>query len=100
MRRAGRVSRRQPLDWGALRPYFPRVLPWLLGALFVYVFVNFFIASSHLPRSRNGAAAPMTPERTQWTLRAFSGHWMLFYLAPALFFGFVPKDARPPKERA
>ena len=86
------VSRRQPLDLAALRPYFPRVVPWLVGAFFVYMVVNFVVATSHLPQRGRGSSVPLTPDQVRWTLRAFSGHWMLFYLAPALFFGFVPKE--------
>ena len=26
---------------------------------------------------------------------AFSGHWLIFYAMPAIFFTFVPADARP-----
>jgi len=86
------------LRWRELLAYFP---PWarvLATLLFLYVGVNFFVAISHLPTGATVTMGePVTPERARYTVRAFSGHWLVFYGLPTLFFLFVPRDARPPE---
>lgn len=88
---------RQRLQWRQLLPYFPAPVRWLGIGLFVYAFVNFFIATSHMPSASHSVPGGAdSAETMRWTVRAFSGHWMLFYLMPTLFFGFVPEQGRLP----
>lgn len=59
----------------AVKAAFAGCPPWMLvaaGFLFVYALVNFFI--SDVPRGASSLSA--SPPRA---LRAFSGHWMMFY---------------------
>ena len=97
----GRIGRaRSRLRTNELKPYFP---PWAftLGAiLFAYAIVNFFLAGSHLPSSHHVRATPVSLEQARYTVRAFSGHWMIFYAVPALFFTYVPASARPAESSA
>jgi hypothetical protein len=83
---------------GDLVPYFPRWAPMLAIALLIYVAFNFASATSHLPHRHQAppADAASAHEIDIYTIRAFSGHWLLFYAAPALFFLFVPSSAAPP----
>ena len=84
---------RAQLRWRELIGYIPVwVLP-LVVMLFAYVMVNFFLATSHLPQ--RGATTTESPAQAMYTVRAFSGHWLIFYALPTLFFTFVPADARP-----
>jgi hypothetical protein len=82
---------------GELRPYFPRWVPVLAVALAVYVVFNFANATSHLPQRHQPPPtdAASAHEIEVYTSRAFSGHWLLFYAVPALFFLFVPSSAAP-----
>lgn len=73
--------------------YVPVWVPPLVVVLFAYVMVNFLLATSHLPA--RGAATVPSPAEATYTVRAFSGHWLIFYALPTLFFTFVPRDARP-----
>lgn len=50
----------------------------------------------HWPRVRQTQI--LTAVQAVYTTRAFSGHWLVFYTLPALFFLFVPADARPATE--
>jgi hypothetical protein len=88
--------RRRRLRWRALRPYFPRWVPLLVALLFVYTLGNFF--SSVLRIAGKGSGAGMTDVHMIYIVRAFSGHWLLFYALPTLFFAFVPWSAKPPAE--
>jgi hypothetical protein len=84
--------RSEPSRLGELRTYFPT---WALGlavACFSYTFVNFFLATGHLSSSHGGS---LSAEEAMYTVRAFSGHWLVFYLLPTLYAGFVPADAYP-----
>ena len=86
------------LLWRQLLRFMPR---WALVAapvLFVYAGLNFLLAMSHLPeRTENaiGGSTMGTREERLYTARAFSGHWLVFYGLPSLFFLFVPPAARP-----
>ena len=88
--------KRSSLRWREMLPYFPTWVPPLFGLLFGYAIVNFLLAISHLPPK--GATGPLTAAQALYTVRAFSGHWLVFYALPTLFFLFVPADARPPAE--
>ena len=85
--------KQRQLRWRELLPFFP---PWAAPAvvlLFAYVMANFFLSISHLPPKGSGTL--LTDAQAMYTTRAFSGHWLIFYTLPALFFAFVPADARP-----
>ena len=84
---------RARLRWRELMAYVPGWVPPLVVLLFAYVMVNFLLATSHLPS--RGVAGAESPEEAIYTVRAFSGHWLIFYALPSLFFTFVPADARP-----
>ena len=88
--------KRSSLRWREMLPYFPTWVPPLFGLLFGYAIVNFLLAISHLPPK--GATGPLTAAQALYTVRAFSGHWLMFYSLPTLFFLFVPADARPHAE--
>lgn len=76
------------LRWRELLPYFPKWVAPLAVLLWAYVFVNFFLSIQHLPpRGASGQTDPV------FLARAFSGHWLVFYLLPTLFFMYVPRDA-------
>lgn len=96
--RVGRASSR--LRWRELRPYFPQWTVTLGAILFAYALVNFLLSVSHLPPSHRGPHVPVTLEQARYTVRAFSGHWMIFYAVPAMFFAFVPSAARPAESSA
>ncbi|HEX6537332.1 MAG TPA: hypothetical protein VF041_22310 [Gemmatimonadaceae bacterium] len=91
-----RWQRKGQLRWRQLLPYFPVWVRVAAPALMAYTMANFFAASSHLPSggelSTNSASAA---EEQVYTLRAFSGHWLIFYALPALFFMYVPAEAGP-----
>ena len=93
-RRGAFGLKQRRLRWGALRPYFPRWVPPLVALLFVYVLGNFFFSVLHMPTK--GSRTPLTDAHMVYMVRAFSGHWLIFYTLPALFFAFVPWNARPP----
>ncbi len=89
---------RTPWGFFADRPAW---VQWLAGAAFIYTFFNFFTAfqSGGTPDIRNGeyvlhnhgriirhlTEAEYHQERAR-VARGFSGHWLLFYLIPALYF--------------
>ena len=95
-RRGAFGLKQRRLRWRALRPYFPRWVAPLLALLFVYVLGNFFFSVLHMPTK--GSGTPLTDAHMVYMVRAFSGHWLIFYALPALFFTFVPWKARPPAE--
>jgi hypothetical protein len=93
--RQGRWSYRT--QWSALRPYVPRWAYPIGIVLAVYKFVNFFLATSHLPQ-RGRPVSPVSVSAHDiaiYTIRAFSGHWLIFYFLPALFFLYIPASADP-----
>lgn len=87
--------------WGELLAYVP---PWVrvaLPVLFVYVLVNFFYTVSQLPSAEELRSTPQMIQREElYDARGFSGHWLLFYALPTLFFLYVPRDARRAPSRA
>lgn len=85
--------RQRQLRWRELIAYVPVWVRPLVVLLFAYAMVNFILATAHLPS--RGTAAGESPAEAIYTVRAFSGHWLLFYAVPTLFFIFVPPDARP-----
>ena len=86
------------LRWRELLAYLP---PWSvrLGAiLFAYAMLNFFLSVSHLPSGGHASAATiiaMDPEQARYLVRAFSGHWLLFYAVPTLYYLCIPPSATP-----
>jgi hypothetical protein len=88
--------RRRKLLWRELIPHFPSwVLPCLV-VLAAYTFVNFFVATDHLSTGTGGTitSSDSSADSALYTIRAFSGHWLLFYAIPSLYFLFVPRNAR------
>jgi hypothetical protein len=85
--------KQRQLQWRELLGYFPRWVPPLVLLLFAYVMVNFFLSVARLPA--NGSDTPLTSAQAMYTARAFSGHWLIFYTLPMLFFAFVPAGAQP-----
>lgn len=90
---SGRVSlfnRSEPSHLRELLRFFPLwVYPAVL-ILFLYTALNFSLSARHLSQSSN-----LTGTEARYMVRAFSGHWLFFFSIPTIFFGFVPKDARP-----
>jgi len=86
--------------------HVPRWAQMLVAVFFVYAIINFalfFFAAKDYPRGtyivgdKNTAIAQrgvivVTQEeydaREARVLRGFTGHWMIFYLLPAIYFGF------------
>ena len=80
---------RSSLPSAELLAHFPWwAIVFVLG-LFIYTVINFFLALGmgfgHV------ASGGLTDAQRA---RLFSGHWMLFYAVPAVFFGFVPAGGR------
>jgi hypothetical protein len=92
-RRGAFGLKQQALRWRELLPYFPAWVIALVSLLFFYTMANFLLSIGHLPTK--GSGVPLTGAQSVYMVRAFSGHWLLFYALPALFFTFVPQDARP-----
>ena len=90
--------KQRQLRWRDLLGYFPPWVPPLVMLLFAYVMANFFLSTAHLPP--RGSDTLLTDAQAVYTARAFSGHWLIFYTLPALFFAFVPADAQPPADDA
>jgi hypothetical protein len=88
--------KQRQLRWRELLAYFPPWVPPLVMLLFAYVLLNFFLSTAQLPASDSDAL--LTEAQAVYTVRAFSGHWLIFYMLPTLFFAFVPADARPPAD--
>ena len=80
------------LRWGDLIGWFPSWVPVVAVALMAYAMLNFLFSTSHLPAR---GSVTSTPDVALYTTRAFSGHWLIFYAIPTLFFSYVPADARP-----
>ncbi len=80
-----------------LLAYVPTWAIVVVAALFVYTFVNFALATGLLSGTVSTSGTRILSDAQ--TARAFSGHWMLFYAMPAVFFSFVPSDARPSHNR-
>lgn len=94
--RQSRRERRGPfglryrqLDWPEWRPFLPAWAPRVVAILWTYAIANILFALSHLPSQ--GASAVLTEGQTMYTARMFSGHWLVFYTMPLLFFTYVPQ---------
>ena len=68
-------------------------------AVFIYVGANFMASIRHLPQ-KGDEGRTMSGEQVnelevdRYTARAFSGHWLIFYLLPALHFLYKPAQTR------
>jgi hypothetical protein len=80
---------RHSLPSAELLAHFPWwAIVFVLG-LFIYAMINFFLATGvEFGRVSSGGLTDVQ------SARLFSGHWMLFYAMPAVFFGFVPAGGR------
>ena len=79
------------LRWQEILRYIPVWARVVAGGLFLYAGVNFVLAMSHLPQW--GAGPPLDAREVAiYTMRAFSGHWLVFYAIPTIYFLFVPRD--------
>ena len=83
------------LQWKALLRFFPTWMPAVIAILFAYVIVNFLLSTGGASRIMVGGDGTSPTLDSARTVRAFSGHWLLFYALPTVFFLFVPADARP-----
>jgi hypothetical protein len=97
--------------WGKLNASLPRWGRYAVKALFAYALVNFalflFLSKGGVPEESDGRYVlrnhgeiirELSPEEYErqkaYVLRGFSGHWMVFYMVPALFFWYR-KDEHP-----
>ncbi|HEU4560979.1 MAG TPA: hypothetical protein VFS20_24215 [Longimicrobium sp.] len=86
--------------WDELLRYVPRWVRIAFPVLFVYVLINFFYVTWQLPSAGELRTTTLLIQREEmYDARGFSGHWLLFYALPALFFLYVPRDARPAPSR-
>jgi hypothetical protein len=88
-------------DGGALVSLVPMRMRWLAFATVLYVSMNFLLslaAGAGLSASATDGTGPAEPReesrredqaRHRVTMRLFSGHLLLFYLVPLLYFRFV-----------
>jgi len=84
-------SESEPGHMEELMAYFPRWVFTVAALLFAYTFANFWLSFGHLSTNHGTPS----PHEALMTVRAFSGHWLLFYAFPTLYSGFVPADAHP-----
>jgi len=88
--RSGPFGLRYPqLDWREWRPFLPSWAPRVIAILWAYAIANFLFAFIHLPS--RGASAVLTEAEAMYMARMFSGHWLVFYAMPLLFFTYVPR---------
>jgi hypothetical protein len=103
-----RANSRNPI-----RAVFANVPLWakvILGMIFVYAIINFMLfmglSEGGSPSIENGRfilqshgtfIRELTESEYNWQLayitRGFSGHWLLFYAVPAVYFLFQPQPA-------
>ncbi|MDB4906273.1 MAG: hypothetical protein JWO05_1057 [Gemmatimonadetes bacterium] len=88
------MFRGSQLQWKPLLRYFPPWMPAVVAVLFAYVMLNFFLASGMLSNQAADHDTHRTTLDPASTVRAFSGHWLIFYALPTLFFLYVPAKAR------
>jgi hypothetical protein len=81
-------------QWRQLLTYFPAWILPAISILFAYAMVNFVVATGFAPPAAADGSGHGTLDPVH-TLRAFSGHWLIFYALPTLFFLYVPAEARP-----
>ena len=96
--------------WQRYFEAMPKWTKYLLGFFGMYAFVNFalfFLLSEgatpaisngmYILQSHGSFVREITASEYLWQqayiLRGFSGHWMIFYLIPALYFWFSVNDA-------
>lgn len=97
--RSGPFGLRYPrLDWREWRPFLPTWAPRLVAILWAYAIANFLFAWVHLPS--RAATAVLTDAQTRYLARMFSGHWMVFYSLPLLFFTYVPQHGASDNPRS
>jgi hypothetical protein len=90
--RSGPFGLRYPqLDWREWRPFLPTWAPRLVAILWAYAIANVLFALIHLPS--RAATAELAEVQTMYMARMFSGHWMVFYALPLLFFTYVPQNS-------
>lgn len=78
---------RSSIPSAELLAHFPWWAIVFVLALFIYAMINFFVASGV------GFGRVSSDSLTDaQSARLFSGHWMLFYGLPSVFFGFVPAE--------
>jgi hypothetical protein len=92
-------------SWDDLAASMPRWAKKAVGIFFAYALINFiiflFLAGGDVPIVQDGKyilkrhgkiIQELTKEKYTWQnayiLRGFSGHWMFFYLVPALYFWY------------
>jgi hypothetical protein len=81
------------LDWREWKPFLPAWAPRVVFVLGAYAIANFLFAVAHLPP--RGTTAVLTDAQAMYMARMFSGHWLVFYALPLLFFTYVPQDSAP-----
>jgi hypothetical protein len=81
------------LDWRAWRPFLPAWAYRVVDVLGAYAIGNFLFAVAHLPP--RGTTAVLTDAQAMYMARMFSGHWLVFYALPLLFFTYEPEDGAP-----
>lgn len=107
------LNRRGQNNMTAIQEMLPRWAQLLAKATTVYVVLNFVLFFMHAaegsPRRKPDGSyvlenhghvlATITKDefvhRKALETRGFSGHWMLFYLMPALYFGLVYRPDEP-----
>ena len=97
-------------NWRASLDVTPRWAQYAVMAFLAYALINFalffFLSEGGVPSVRDGkyvlhnhgkVVRELSEDEYElqkaYVLRGFSGHWMIFYLVPALFFSFrSPED--------
>jgi len=91
--------------WPKFLASMPRLAQYTIKAFFVYAAINFalffFLSKGGVPDVRDGkyvlhshgnVIRELSEEEYEWqkayVVRGFSGHWMIFYLVPALYFWY------------
>ena len=91
--------------WSKFLATLPRWVRYTIKAFFAYAIINFavffFLSKGGVPDVRDGkyvlhnhgdVIRELTEDEYQlqnaYVLRGFSGHWMIFYLIPALYFWY------------
>ena len=81
------------LDWREWRPFLPAWAPNVVIVLGSYAIANFLFAVVHLPA--RGTGTVLNDAQAMYMARLLSGHWLVFYALPLLFFTYAPRDAAP-----
>lgn len=96
-RRGGFRLKQIRMPHSEFRPYVPAWVPPLLALLGAYAIAIFILSAIHFPPKGHGT---LTAPQAMYLVRGFSGFWLLFYAAAALFFLYVPADAKPVADSA